>query len=252
MKVYSKPLYYDIAFDFVNIKKQIRLFESFIKKYSHISVRRLLDVGCGPSSQLLEFAEQGYQSVGLDASAEMIKYLKDKAINKGVNLETVKANFIDFKLPRKVDFAFMLMGTISYVDSNSSFNKHLDSIASSLNKGGLYLIENMIINWVNPNFYQSQAWTMKKNGIVVKTSFKTTVKDTLNQLLNVELNLEVNDNGRKIQLPSKYTSKLIFPQELRELVANNDKFEFIGWFERFSTKPLRKTLSDNVLILRKK
>lgn len=252
MKVYSKPLYYEIAFDFVDIKKQVKLFESFIEKYSRIPVKRFLDIGCGPSKQLIELAEQNYQSVGLDLSNEMLKYLKVVAKDKGLNIATVKANFVNFILSKKVDFACMLMGTISYIDSNQSFTKHLNSVALNLNKGGLYLIENVIIDWSNSKMFKPQNWTMKQGGITVKTTFKTTPKDTLRQTVTANLNLEVKDKGKKISLPSSYTSKVIFPEEIKELVDNQGQFELIGWFERYSTKTLKSAVPDNILLLRRK
>lgn len=252
MKVYSKPLYYEIAFDFVDVKKQVKLFESFIEKYSHIPVKRFLDIGCGPSKQLVELADQGYQSVGLDLSGEMLKYLKDVANDKGLDIETVKADFIDFKLSKKVDFACMLMGTISYIDSNESFTKHLNSVSSNLNKGGLYLIENIIIDWSNTKLFKPQSWTMTQDGITVKTTFKINLKDSLKQTVTAELNLDIKDKNKKIALPSNYTSKIIFPEEIKELIVNQGKFELVGWFERYSTKPLKTAEPDNVLLLRKK
>lgn len=252
MKIYSKPLYYEIAFDFVDIKNQVKLFESFIAKYSRIPVKRFLDIGCGPSKQLVELAGQGYQSIGLDLSAEMLKYLKRVANAKGLDIETVNTTFVNFKLSKKVDFACMLMGTVSYIDSNEAFIKHLDSVSSSLNKGGLYLIENFIIDWSSTIMFKPQTWIMKRDNITVKTSFKITPKDSLKQTVTAQLNLDVKDNGKKIALPSNYTSKIIFPEEINELVKNHNQFELIGWFERYSTKFLKSARSDNILLLRKK
>jgi len=156
MTVYKQPLYYEIAFSFMNIKEQIDLFEDFIKKYSGIEVKRFLDIGCGPSFQLREIAKRGYDAVGLDSSSEMLKYLEKKAKEEGVKIETIKADMTDFRLERKADFAFTMMGTISYIESNEKFLAHLDSVAHSLNKGGLYLIENFALNWASKDFFKPQ------------------------------------------------------------------------------------------------
>jgi 2-polyprenyl-3-methyl-5-hydroxy-6-metoxy-1,4-benzoquinol methylase len=76
MPVYSKPLYYEIAFGFVDAVRQVDLFEEFIEKHSKIGVRRFLDIGCGPALQLREIAKRGYEVVGLDASHQMLDYLR--------------------------------------------------------------------------------------------------------------------------------------------------------------------------------
>ena len=72
MAVYEEPLYYEIAFSFIDAKRQIDLFEKFIKKYSRIDVKWFLDIGCGPSLQLREAAKRGYGAIGLDSSSQML------------------------------------------------------------------------------------------------------------------------------------------------------------------------------------
>jgi len=88
MPVYDEPLYYEIAFSFVDVPRQVDLFEKFIKEYSNIPVRRVLDIGCGPSPQLREFSRRGYEAVGLDSSPQMLAYLKEKAGEEGVRVSS--------------------------------------------------------------------------------------------------------------------------------------------------------------------
>jgi ubiquinone/menaquinone biosynthesis C-methylase UbiE len=86
MLVYDELLYYEIAFSFVDIPKQVDLFEEFICDHSNISVSRVLDIGCGPSQQLREFSQRGYETVGLDMSPEMLAYLEEKTGEAGVKV----------------------------------------------------------------------------------------------------------------------------------------------------------------------
>lgn len=53
-QIYNQPKYYEIAFSFVDAKKQVELFERFIKKYSKVKVKKVLDIACGPALQLRE------------------------------------------------------------------------------------------------------------------------------------------------------------------------------------------------------
>ena len=252
MTVYSYPLYYEIAFSFVDAKKQVDLFERFIKKYSKIEVRRFLDIGCGPSLQLREIARRGYEAVGLDLSFEMLEYLKSRAKEEGLKVETAQADMTNFKLREKVDFAFIMMGTISCVESNEKFLRHLDSVADALKRGGLYLIENFRLDWASKDFFGSQSWTMERNGIQVKTTYNIELQNALTQMLKETIKLEVNDHDKQLVFEESGNMKMIFPQELLALVEWNNKFEFIGWFERSRMKKLAKTNRDNLIILRRK
>lgn len=250
--VYGKPLYYEIAFSFIDAKKQVDLFERFIKKYSKIKVKRFLDIGCGPSLQLREIAKRGYEAVGLDSSSEMLKYLEKRAKEEGLRIETHKADMTNFKLKKKVDFAFIMMGTISYAARNEKFLVHLDRVANSLKKGGVYLIENFRLDWANKDFFDPGSWTMKKDGIQVETTYDIQLKDTLTQMLTETIRLDVNDHGKKLVLEEIVDTKMIFPQEFLMLIELNNKFEFIGWFERNRIKKLTKANMDNITILRRK
>jgi len=46
--------------------------------------------------------------------------------------------------------------------------------------------------------------------------------------------------------------KIIAPEELKLLVEKNGQFEFIGFFERYSTRSLKEISSDNIALLRRK
>jgi len=70
--LYDYPLYYDVAFSFRDIGKEVDFFEVCIKKFSKVEVRKVLNIGCGPSPYMLELAKRGYIFTGLDLSEAML------------------------------------------------------------------------------------------------------------------------------------------------------------------------------------
>lgn len=252
MPVYDEPLYYEIAFSFVDAEKQVDLFEEFIEAHSRIEVKRFLDIGCGPALQLREIARRGYGVVGLDRSPEMLGYLREKSREEGIVVETIEADMTDFQLGEKADFAFIMMGTISLIESKEKFLTHLDSVAGSLRRGGLYLIENMKIDWAREMFFGSESWAMERDGTRVETIYKVELKDALAQKLLETIRLEVDDRGRRLVLEENAETRMIFPQEFITLVELNGNFKFLGWFERDSTRRLTKASPDNIALLRRK
>ncbi|MFH1421007.1 MAG: class I SAM-dependent methyltransferase [Candidatus Aenigmatarchaeota archaeon] len=254
-RVYSQPLYYDIAFSFVNPKKQVDNFEKFIRKFSKIKPKRFLDIACGPSLQLIELAKRGYKTAGLDISKEMLDYLKYKAKQQNVKINTICADLQGFHLKKKADFAFIMMGSLD-VESEKNLMDHLDSVSSSLNKGGLYLIQNIM---VKPPGKNKQSWTMKRDGINVKTIYDSSFVNRKKQIFKEKIILEVNDNGKKKKFVHEKNLKFIPPRKLKKLIELNGKFEFVGWWvgtcnEWFLDKPLEKAKNkaDNIVLLRKK
>ncbi|MEM3597117.1 MAG: class I SAM-dependent methyltransferase [Candidatus Bathyarchaeia archaeon] len=256
MEIYKHPLYYEIAFSFFDPKRQVDSFEEIIAKFSKTKVKRFLDVACGPSLQLREIARRGYEAIGLDSSAEMLAYLRQKAMEEGVKIETVQADMCNFRLKRKVDFALIMMGSFSF-KSNEELLNHLDSVAYSLKRGGLYLIQNMAVDWTKD---AEQSWTMERNGIKVKVTYTTRWKDMLNQIYTEKIVMEVDDHGRQLKLEGEENLKFVFPQEFKALVKLNGKFEFLGWWEGTEStwhldKPLEKAekpTNTNIALLKRK
>jgi len=256
MEIYRQPLYYEIAFSFIDPKEQVDSFERLIRRFSRIKVKRFLDIACGPSLQLREIARRSYEAVGLDLYLEMLEYLGKKAKEEGLRIETVHADMYNFRLKKKTDFAFIMMGSLD-AKSNARFLSHLNSVAASLNQGGLYFIQNIGLDWTKK---RKQSWTMKSDGITVKATFQTSsFKDILGQVYTERNTLEVNDNGKTKTFVQEEDLKFIFPQELKALVQLNGKFDFLGWWKGNCNtwhldQPLEKvkTFDDNVVLLRRK
>lgn len=255
MEIFKHPLYYEIAFGFVDPKEQVDNFERIIDRFGRRKARRFLDIACGPSLQLREIARRGYEAVGLDLCPEMLAYLREKAGEEGLKMETVKADMCNFKLKKKVDFAFIMMGSIN-VESNDRFLAHLDSVAACLKKGGLYFIQNMGLDWTKDI---KQGWTMERDGIAVTASYECHFKDVLSQTDTEKITLDVDDHGKRKRLCQEEDLKFIFPQEFKTLLKLNGKFEFIGWWKGNCNtwhldQPLEKAkdLSDNMVLLRRK
>lgn len=248
MGVYEKPLYYEIAFSFVDPEEQVELFEKIIEEYSGVKVNRVLDIACGPSLQLREMAKRGYKGTGLDLSSEMLDYLREKAREEDIEVDTVEADMRDFELEERVDFAFIMMGSFQF-ENNKEVLDHLDCVSDCLKKGGLYIIENLGLDWKS---FETQNWTVERGGIQVETTWESEVKDVLSQTCEEKLTMKVNDNDEESEFVEEMTTKVIFPQEFLALLELNGKFEFLGWFERFEFEELDKAKDDNLVVLRKK
>lgn len=248
MPIYNTPLYYEIAFGFVDVKKQMDLFEKFIRMHSKVKVKRVLDIACGPSLQLRELAKRGYEAIGLDLNTQMLNYLEQKAKEDGIKIEIVKADMMKFKLKRKVDFVFIMMGSFRFAD-NDALLRHLDCVSNSLKKGGLYLIECMELDWLN---FKQITWDMQREDIKVRTTYKLTPKDSLTQTTEISITLEVKENGKIKSFSEREIIKHVYPEEFLTLIRLNNKFEFLGWFERYEYKKLKKGSTDNIVLLRKK
>ena len=86
MDLYKNPKYYEIAFNFRNIPKEVDFLESAIKKFSKIRVKKVFELASGNSPYLEEWNRREYQYYGLDLNPEMIDFVKKKAEEKNIKV----------------------------------------------------------------------------------------------------------------------------------------------------------------------
>jgi ubiquinone/menaquinone biosynthesis C-methylase UbiE len=73
IKTYNK-----IVEEYVKIRdRDEKILRKFLEKFlKYLKGKRILDVGCGPGRDVKYFKERGYDPVGIDLSAEMIKFAR--------------------------------------------------------------------------------------------------------------------------------------------------------------------------------
>lgn len=251
-EVYQHAKYYEIAFGFIDAVSSVDLLEAYIAKFSKVEVKTVMDICCGPSLQIREFARRGYRTIGLDSSQEMLDYLDHKATSENLDIALVCDDMTDFRLDQKVDFCYIMMGSFPYVSDSQSFMSHLSSVSEVLKPGGLYLIENPLMDWTDPKLWEPSTWTIEEDGINVQTTYQLDLLDSLTQTVLQKLDFVVDDKGNHYELSEHEEIKLIFPQEFKLLVEIHGDFEFLGFFERESTEIQQAASRDNIVLLRRK
>ena len=77
--IYQLPEYYEIAFSFRDIPREVDLLEEAARRFAEIPVKTFLEIGCGNSPLMEELTDRGYDFIGIDISDEMLTYSKEKA-----------------------------------------------------------------------------------------------------------------------------------------------------------------------------
>ncbi len=251
MSLYESPYYYDVAFSFRDIRREVDFFERCIEKFSKIRVKKVLEIGCGPSPYLLELAKRGYVFTGLDKSKKMLEYSVEKANKAGTKIKTIHADMRNFKCQEKFDFAFCMLGSIA-VESNEDFLSHLTAVSNCLKKGGLYLIDAVAnFNWVR---LSKENWTVLKEGLTINVTWEESPVNLVEQRVLERCTVEVIEDEETKVLKEETTLKVTFPQEFLELVNRNRQFKFIGWYNNFDlTQSLEKAtgFSRPITLLRR-
>jgi SAM-dependent methyltransferase len=231
--LYDNPKYYEIAFSFRDIPAEVDVFEECFKRFSQISVKSVLELGCGNSPQMEELIKRGYQYNGLDLSQAMLDYSREKALRIGAEVNLIHADMIDFSLDTTVDFVYVFLGSL-YVKSTSELLTHFNSVAQVLKKGGLYLLDWCI--QYDPLSEGGDSWEIERDGFKVKTVVSWKAINRVEQTFEEAITLEVNDHGEKHSIVGKEIKRAIYPQEFLCFVSGFKHFEFVGWWNNWDLR----------------
>ncbi|MBI4636729.1 MAG: class I SAM-dependent methyltransferase [Candidatus Rokubacteria bacterium] len=231
---YGAPRFYEIAFD-MNRKGEVDFLVHCFRRYARRPVRRVLDLACGTGPHLCRLAERGYAVTGLDLSPRNITFLRERLAAKGYRGRLLVGDMTDFRLGRPVDAAICMQDSQGHLLTNEQLLAHLRCVARALKRGGLYVFDRyMASSWTNPA--RSWSWSRRRGRLIVRASFSALNDvDPVTQIFRERLTLEGVENGGRRVYRQSHLSRMVFPQELRALVALAGGFEFVQWF--FGFKP---------------
>ena len=231
---YSAPRLYEIAFD-MNRKGEVDFLVHCFRRFARGPVRSVLDIACGTGPHLVRLAERGFAVSGLDLSRRNIEFLRERLATGGHDAQLIVGDMTDFRVPRRLDAAICMQDSQGHLLTNEQLLAHLRCVARALRPGGLYVFDRyMASSWTDPA--RSWSWSRRRGRLIVRASFSALNDvDPVRQVFRERMVLEAVENGTRRVYRQSHLSRMVFPQELRALVALAGGFEFVQWF--FGFKP---------------
>ena len=231
---YTAPRLYEIAFD-MNRKGEVDFLVHCFGRFARRPVRTVLDIACGTGPHLIRLADRGYRMSGLDLSRKNIEFLRERLAARGHTGELVVGDMTDFRLARPVDAAICMQDSQGHLLTNEQIVAHLRAVARAVRPGGLYVFDRyMVSSWTDPA--RRWSWSRRRGKVIVRASFSA-LNDVnpVTQVFKERMVLEAIENGTRRVYRQTHLSRMLFPQELKALVALAGGFEFVQWF--FGFKP---------------
>jgi ubiquinone/menaquinone biosynthesis C-methylase UbiE len=123
------------------------------------SPERLVDLGCGTGRHAVAFAQQGYDVLGVDLSAEMLRQLQQKANLANVTVAGLRANLCELDgLPDGCfDSAILMYATLGMIPAAADRSRVLQQVQRIVKPGGRFALH-VHNKWFNLFDSQGRAW----------------------------------------------------------------------------------------------
>ena len=142
MELYNSSFFQSQLNKYLNRKNNhwrnhISLAKRLVADYAPKQNESILDLGCSIGTFAIEFALDGYRTIGLDLNHEAIQKAEKLANELGCNPKWICDNAGSFKLEEKVDIVicFDLLEHLS----NEIIIKTLSRVRENLNYGGIFI-----------------------------------------------------------------------------------------------------------------
>ncbi|WP_461517991.1 class I SAM-dependent methyltransferase, partial [Porticoccus sp.] len=107
------------------------------EEVNHLKSTRILDIGCGTGRHSIELAKRGYSVTGVDLSECQLSRAKQKAKERGLEIDFQLGDARDLGFVEEFDLAIMLCeGAFSLMETDEMNFRILENAAKSLKSEG--------------------------------------------------------------------------------------------------------------------
>jgi len=119
------------------IKRSVEWIASFFNVDMNTTIA---DFGCGPGLYTNRFAGKGSRVTGIDFSQNSIQYAKEAAEQKGLPVDYIHKNYLDYDTEKRFDLITMIMCDFCALSPDQR-KRMLKKFRKLLNKGGRVLLD---------------------------------------------------------------------------------------------------------------
>ena len=212
--------YYDLIYLDKDYERECDFLEEIFKKYSEVTPKAILDVGCGTGGHAISLAKRGYRVTGLDLSEVMIRVALNKIKKEKITVNFHTMDVRKFQLKERFDACISMFSTIDYLTKNEDIQRALLNIREHLKTGSLFLFD----FWYGPAVLtirpSLRVKIMEKEGIRVLRISKPSL-DSLRHLCKVYYHLIVIKKNQIIdEVKETHTVRFFFPEEIRHYLED--------------------------------
>ncbi len=240
MEIYKYPKYYDIVYNYRDLKKEADFIESIFKEYSDNKISSVLDIACGTCSHSIELSKRGYKTSGLDLSEDMLKYAERKFKKEKLKSKLYKKNMRNFTLDENFDSAICMCASLHYLLTNEDYYSHLASMGNVVRAGGLYVAElDNPRQWFIRDVRKESlfnTWEIQKGNTKANIDLYKSQPNYIDGTYELKIIFNIKERQKEKNIISNHRHRILLPQEFKVIVDREGDFELVNYFGGFDMK----------------
>lgn len=252
--IYDYPKYYDLLFGSDCKAEQDFLTASF-EKHAGRKVERLFEPACGTGRLLIRMAKAGYAVAGNDLNPKAVKFCNDRLMRHGFPASVTIDDMSDFKLKKKFDAAFNTINSFRHLGTEAAALAHLQCMAGSMNKGGLYILGIHLEPTVGEPM-EEESWSARRGNLVVNSYMWSKGIDRKNRMEHLGMHIDVFTPTKRLRIVDHMDYRTYKKAQFQSLMKKIPELEIAATYD-FSydiDKPIaiKPDTEDVVFVIRKK
>jgi SAM-dependent methyltransferase len=229
---------YDDLYQDKDYAAECDLVERVFREFGEGRVRRVLDLGCGTGRHAARLAERGYEVVGVDRSADMLRVARERT----PQVQFHCANLTDVRLERTFDAVVMMFAVLGYLTRNADVEGAFHAARRHVKAGGVLFAD----VWYGPAVLGQRPSERVKvidtpGGQVIRAA--SGQMDPRRNLCTVDYRLWRIEHQRLCaEVRERHTMRYFFEPELEGFLAEAGfALERIGAFPNIDDEPSEHT-----------
>jgi SAM-dependent methyltransferase len=256
---YDTPLYYDIIFD-QDTDKEVAFLEAMMRRHSRTpdGPWRILEPACGSGRLMAALGARGHRVWGFDLNDNMTAYTQQRLGNLKQPGSVWKDRMENFQVPSmgraKIDLAHCLVSTFKYVLEEKGAVSHLQQVAASLRKGGLYVLGIHLTDYDDIH-EQHERWAGERDGVKVSCNTHTWPPDRKTRREQLRTRLRITREGRSGIQETRWEFRTYNARQVKALLRKVPELTCVAChdfhYDIHDTRELDDSYADIVLVLRR-
>ena len=253
MDCYDYPQYWDLAFR-DSTREEADFVEAVSQRLMRGRAKRIYEPGCGGGRLVVELARRGFDVTAIDLSQPAITYLKKRLRRNRLKADVSVADMLAFNCQPKVDIAINTVNTFRHLLSERDALQHLELVASSLKKGGYYILGFHLLP-PDAALEDREYWIARHAGISVHMTLDAYNASRRKRTETLRFRMQVKGGREVKEFTTEYQMRIYTAAQAKSLFSKTQQFELAEvydfYYEMDEPQPLDNQLGDAVFLLKR-